>query len=180
MTRNNAFLISILLLLSLGVSACRRADVDLTTDDQADIYAAVVEQIFIADDTAGGAVQPERLYLVGVTDERVREPGSEIEPDHTVIDDAVRNGVTARLAALPTEIIWIESADEVDVEADGSVVGGGAIITLGNITPLSADEVHVPASIEVRQLFAGGQTYVVEKIDALWGITGTTGPRWIS
>jgi hypothetical protein len=54
------------------------------------------------------------------------------------------------------------------------------IISLGNINYETNDKVFLSASIYVVSLAAGGKTYVMEKKDKVWVITGTTGVEWIS
>lgn len=61
-----------------------------------------------------------------------------------------------------------------------SVKGGGAIITLGTIYPREDGSVQVGGSIYIANLAAGGTTYILEKTDGKWEITGRTGVSWIS
>lgn len=58
--------------------------------------------------------------------------------------------------------------------------GGGAIITLGNIHPQEDGSAQAAGSIYVANLGAGGTTYVLEKTDGVWEITGRTGVSWMS
>jgi hypothetical protein len=169
-----------LLLFVLIAAGCAGTAVEPTEDDTAAIYAAVIRQIYTEDDTFGGTLQPPTLYILGTTDDRAGEPGSG-EANAAPISSSVRERVSALLADLPAEMVWVETQDEVPLEPDtGAVVDGGALITLGNVTPQRGGSVHVPASIYVANLAAGGQTYVLEELDGVWTVTGNTGVEWIS
>ena len=171
------FIPFLLLLLAVG---CGGEPAPLTEAEQADIYATVIRQIYTEDDTFGGTLQPGRVYVIGTTDDSAGDPSLE-ESDSAVIAESVRQEVTARLSDLPTEIVWVESRDEVALDPDtGAVSDEGAIITLGNIDPQDETSVYVPSSIYVAGLAAGGQTYVVERMEGVWTVTGNTGVEWIS
>jgi hypothetical protein len=58
------------------------------------------------------------------------------------------------------------------------VTDNGVLVTLGNIHQ-QEDRLLVAGSIEVGPLIAGGRTYVLEKIDGEWQITGTAGLEWL-
>jgi hypothetical protein len=60
------------------------------------------------------------------------------------------------------------------------VKDGGAIITLGNIDLQKNGSIQLAGSIYIANLAAGGITYVLEKKNGVWEITGTTQVRWIS
>lgn len=169
------------LLMALLVAGCDGDEpVQPTEDDTAAIYAAVIRQIYTEDDTFGGTLQPPTLYIVGATDDRAGNPQIG-EANPAEIPGSVRESVTALLADLPTEIVWVEARQDAPLEPDtGAVVDGGAIITLGNVAPQDDSSVHVPASIYVANLAAGGQTYVLEEVDGVWTVTGNTGVEWIS
>ena len=175
----NLLLRFVLFLLALVAMGCGGAPAELTEAEEAEIYATVIRQIYTEDDTYGGTFQPSRLYVIGITDDSAGEPGVEANP--TAIAEGVRQEVASRLADLPTEIVWVETQDEVALEPDTlEVEGKGAIITLGNIARQEDDLVHVPGSIYVAGMAGGGQTYVVERMEGVWTITGNTGVEWIS
>lgn len=169
-----------LFLFVLLAAGCAGTAVEPTEDDTAAIYAAVIRQIDTEDDTFAGTLQPPTLHILGTTDDRAGEPGKG-EANAESLSEAVRDGVTTALADLPADLVWVETQEDVRLERHtGAVVDGGAIITLGNVTPQRGGSVHVPASIYVANLAAGGQTYVLEKVDGVWTVTGNTGVQWIS
>ena len=98
-----------------------------------------------------------------------------------VLSEAVQQGVAATLTDLPARLIWVARSEDVPKDAKaGSVEGHGAIVTLDNISPQRDATVHVPASIYVASLAAAGQTYVLQKVDGVWVVTGNTGVQWMS
>jgi hypothetical protein len=172
-------LISVLGVLLL--TACSRsAAVPSEQVDSASIYAAVIRQIYTQDDTFGGRYHPQTLYVVTRTETRSGEMGTQpAEP--TLLSEAIQGAITQHLHDIPTTIVWVAAIDDVPRDADGIVANHGAIITVGPIAPQSSRSMHVPASIHIGPLAAGGRTYVVEQNQAgTWQITGTTGEEWIS
>lgn len=172
-------LLQILPLAFLLLTACTSTPT-LTETDEVAIYTAVIEQIYTQDDTFGGTYQAADTYILSQTDDRVGDPDIEqLEPQE--LTTAVQTEITAALAHLPTNIVWVESRTAVPLDdAAGSVADGGIIVTLGNIQPQSDGAVLVSASIYVGMLAAGGQTYILEQDGSGWQIKGTTGVQWIS
>ena len=173
------YLLRIVFLTLLLLTACSNAPT-LSETDKVAIYTAVIEQLYTHDDTFGGTYQAADTYILSQTDDSVGDPEIEqLEPQ--VLATAVQSEITAALAHLPTNIVWVESRTAVPLDdATGSVADGGIIMTLGNIQPQKDGTVLVSASIYVGMLAAGGQTYVLEQAAGGWQIKGTTGVQWIS
>lgn len=174
-------LLAILLLAVLGLAGCA-APAQEPVVDEAAVYTAVVHQIYTEDDTFGGTWQPQRVYLIRRTDDGVGDPQTEQLAART-LDEALQAAIVSGLAALPAEWVWVDGREAVPLDPEtGGVEGGakGAIITLGNIHQQDDGTLHVPASIYVGNLAAGGQTFVLEQTEAGWQVTGTTGTAWIS
>ncbi len=151
----------------------------LTQEDEAGIYAAVVRQLYTVDHTFGS--NPPNwpiIYLVrgrGVVEAETARAGS----PH--LSPSVRAAVVAALTDLPAETKWIDSADDVFVDSEtGQVEGNGAIITLGKFDLQGDGSVQVEVSLYFANLGGAGMTYIVEKVDGIWKVTGDTGARWIS
>ena len=171
--------LSMVLLVAL-LSACAPSAETISTADRIAIYEAVIRQLQGPDDTFGGTLEKPTIYIVSSTDDQVGDPSYEGSASQ-ILSNEVQAGITSALADLPSRIVWVENFEDVPRDPEtGSVVGGGVIITLGNIQMESRDKVLVPGSIYIANLAAGGATYVVEKEDGQWVVTGTTGPRWIS
>ena len=60
-----------------------------------------------------------------------------------------------------------------------AVLDGGAVFTVGNVH-VGEDHVLVSASLYFASLGAGGRTYVLERVEGRWQVTGDTGVQWIS
>lgn len=172
--------LTLLLLVGLIIlSACAKAPA-LSEQDEVEIYTAVIEQIHTQDDTFGGTFQAPDVYILTNTDDSVGDPDIQ-QSDSQTIAPTVQAEMTRALAHLPTNIFWV--VDETAVPLDpttGEVPNNGVIITLGNIHSQSNGKVLVSGSIYIASLAAGGQTYILEKVNGIWQITGTTGVRWIS
>jgi hypothetical protein len=148
--------------------------------EQVAIYAAVIRRVYLRDDTFGGTLQAPVIYLVARTDDRAGDPTVEQAPS-VALPEPLQAAISADLAALPARLEWVSSADEVARDGKtGAVAGGGAIITLGNIHSQADGSAQVSASIYVANLAAGGQTYILERVDGTWTVTGNTGTQWIS
>jgi len=153
----------------------------LTVDDQAAIYAAVVRQIYTADHTFGD--QPPNfpiVYLVRTTDDSVGDPGAP-QTGPSTLAEAVQTGIEAALDDLPAEIEWIDKASEVPLDDNrGTVAGGGAVITLGNLHLQENGSVLVSARLYFSMPGAMGKTYVLDRVDGNWQVIGDTGVQWMS
>lgn len=169
------------LLLLMALAACTAVSEEPPAAvDEAEVYTAVIRQIYTADDTFGGTLQPATVYLLSQTDDSVGDPDTEQMPAQA-IDEATEQAIVAGLADLPAEWIWVNGREDVPINPEtGSVEGDGVLITLGNIHIQADGTLHVPASIYVANLAAGGQTFILEQTEAGWTITGTTGVEWIS
>ncbi len=171
-------LISFILLLFV-LTACTAVS-EQPPIDKAAVYTAVIKQVYTKDDTFGGTLQPSLVYVVSQTDDRIGDPDSE-QMSSAAIDEATQQAIVDGLADLPAQWVWVNSRDEVPINADdGRVEGDGIIITLGNIHTQANGTVQVSSSIYVANLAAGGQTYILEQTESGWSVIGTTGVQWIS
>jgi hypothetical protein len=149
---------------------------------QAEIYAAVARQFYTVDHTFGNNPPNWKgLYLISITNDGVGDPNSE-KGDPVAVPDSVRTEINAQIKDLPAKIMWVESREQAGIDANTGQVDGGsaAIITFGNIHVQKDGSIQVPASLYFGNLGAAGKTYVLNKVDGVWKITGTTGVEWIS
>jgi hypothetical protein len=164
----------------LRMSVKKTASSAYGLEEQADIYAAVIRQLYEEDHTFGEN-RPDfpNLYIVYRTDDTV---GGEFggAPASRILTKPLRDAIEDRLSDMPAEIKWAGSFDAVPLEDNSTVEGGGVIVRVGNINGGKEGTVEVAGSIYIANLAAGGQTYVLEKKYGTWQITGTTGPVWIS
>lgn len=172
--------LTLLLLFGLIIlPACAKVPA-LSEQDEVEIYTAVIDQLYTQDDTFGGTFQAPEVYILTKTVDSVGDPNIEQSESQT-LSPTVQTEITLALAHLPTNIIWADDETAVPIDpTTGAVAKNGVIITLGNIHNQRNGKVLVSSSIYVASLAAGGQTYILEKVNGIWQITGTTGARWIS
>ena len=170
-------LIALSLTLILSTLAACTTPV-LTLDDEAIIYAAVVRQLYTVDHTFGEPPNFPVVYLPRATDDRAGDPRS-AEVKSSILTESVQEAIVAALDDLPAEFIWVDERDDVPMDR-GIVEGNGAMITWGNIYLQRDGTVQVAASVFFSREGGAGMTYIVEKVDGVWKITGNTGTRWIS
>lgn len=174
-TRSFIVLLAFLLLLA----ACSPAGTGLLAEDEIAIYAAVARQVAGPDDTFGETLEKPIIYMIGTTSDTIGDP-EQPQAEPRELPAEVREGISAALSDLPSEIRWIESRDEVEMNEMGQAVDGGVFVTLGNIHPQDDGTVQVAGSIYVANLAAGGKTYILAEQDGAWVVTGDTGVEWIS
>ncbi len=153
---------------------------DLELEDQAQIYAAVIRQLYTVDHTFGDNPPNWKIiYIVVQSDDRVGDPNAELT-EAMIIPKPVLGTAIELIKDLPADINLVDSRDSVSIDAkNGSVdSGSGVIFTLGNIHPQDDGTVQVSASLYFSSLGAAGKTYILEKVDGSWKISGTTGIEW--
>jgi hypothetical protein len=169
----------ILLLGLYMITACTAAFTLYETDEVV-IYSAVIHRIYTQDDTFGGTFNAPIVYLLPTTDDSVGDPDihrSESQP----LPKSVQGQIESSLADLPARVVWVDDPLAVPVDTTtGAVANSGAILTLGNIHIQRSGTALVSGSIYIASLASGGQTYILEKIDGVWEISGTTGVSRIS
>ena len=170
-------------ILVLPLASCRSDDISqgLAVHDKATIYSAIIMQLATIDDTFGGNLNPNTLYVIEKTDDSAGDPAGDPQSDKRVIAETMQSEITSLLSNLSIEIIWIDKFEDAEFEESGSEVKrGGAIITLGNIYLQGDGSVQIAGSIYIANLAAGGTTYILDRVDGAWEITGRVGGTWIS
>ena len=178
MNKFNFFLI--LIMAAAHLVGCRATISKPTEQDTIAIYQTVIRQIYQSDDTFGGTLEKPFLYIIRATSDAAGDPSLQ-KSSSVVLSETVQQGITNALANLSTTIIWVDRFDQVSLDSNTGIVSNkGVIITLGNIKYDNSDKAIISASIYVASLAAGGKTYIIEKKEGVWTITGTTGFEWIS
>ena len=153
----------------------------LSLQDQIAIYAAAARQLYFKDNTMeSGSARFPSIYLVSITNDRTGDPN---QPDAgpIALDPDLRKGIASVLSDISASISWVNTLEEVAKDAKtGAVQDGGLIMTFGNIQVQADGSVQLPASVYIASMVAGGQTYVLEKSNDEWQVTGNTGAKWIS
>lgn len=163
----------------LRLTVSKQETPSFSTEDQAEIYAAVIRQLYEVDHTFGKPPNFPVVYVVYNTMDSIGDPDAP-KSDSRVLGESLRSVITEKLADLPANFKWVSDRDEVPLNNDGSVQGGGAIITLGNIHPEENNSALVSASLYIASLAATGKTYILEKQAGRWQVVGDTGVQWIS
>jgi hypothetical protein len=147
-------------------------------DDPA-VYAAVVRQLYTEDHTFNEPPYFPIVYLVRRTDDGIGDPDAP-RADSRLLAVPVLAAIVADLDNLPAEFVWVDDEEQVPRGQNGAVAEGGAIITLGNIHYQEDDSALVSASLYVSPLVATGKTYVLERADSMWAVTGDSGAQWMA
>jgi hypothetical protein len=141
------------------------------------VYSAVVRQLVLKDHTFGKAESPfERVFIdVRLDGDRNADP-----PTGERLTAEEQEAILRELADLPP-VEFVEDPDSVIVGEDGCahVEGNGVLITLG---PISGGSTRVTVPNDMFFACLGGQwlTYVLERAENDWRVTGTEGPIGIS
>lgn len=146
-----------------------------------EVYAAVIRQLYTVDHTFDAPPDWPRVYVMRATDDTIAGDGSQVKAS-IVLSAGVQDGIAQALADLPTELVWIDSWDEVEIGGETGLVDGGdgAIVTLGNLHPQDDGTLQVPVGMTCGGLCGTGMTYVLAEVDGSWQVTGVAGPVWIS
>ena len=146
-----------------------------------DLYVAVLRRYLGAPEENSFAGSPRPVYVLDRVDRRAADPmrgqGPGTGPSFGAED---QRRVGAGLSDV-AEVRFVSSPDEVVVVRDGcpQVRDGGILIVLG--TPDGGpDRVEVGINGFVACAGATWLTYVVERQDGRWRVTGTTGSRAIA
>jgi ABC-2 type transport system permease protein len=147
----------------------------LPLEDQADVYAAVIRQLFTVDYMPDGETAPGEVYVVQWTDDGVG--GAEVAAgDPWQLPEDLQTVIGKVLADLPAQVQWIGNPDELEFSPDtGEIVGGGVIITLGNLHDRGEGTVLVPAAIYPGSGKGLGKIYSLQQVGSAWQIIGDTG-----
>jgi hypothetical protein len=146
-----------------------------------EVYSAVIRQLYTVDHTFEQPPNWPRIYVLRATDDTIAGDGSQVKAS-IVLSADVQAGVEQALSDLPTELVWIDSWDEVEIGGETGLVDGGegAILTLGNLHPQADSTLQVPVGMTCGGLCGTGMTYVLEEVDGSWQVTDIVGPVWIS
>jgi ABC-2 type transport system permease protein len=157
--------------------------------DSAAIYAAVVRELYTVDHTYNLDDPPNLpiIYLITTTDDSTGDPDAP-QAKPSLITEEIQKQISELLSSpgtndggykLPAELIWVENANEVPYTQTNSVEGAGAVIKVGNIFSQPDGSVLVSASLYLGELAATGKTYILNKDDTVWRVTGYTGVQWM-
>ena len=170
---------------ALVLSACSTGIPNLSSSDNAAIYAAVVRQLATKDDTFGGSLKPPKIFIVKNTSWVAANPTLTVASNTSFIPEGEQREITAALGSLNATIVWVDNLLDATTTGNASdiktrVKDGGAVINLGSIRTMGDGSVQVTGQIYLGFSAMGGSTYVLTKAKGIWTITGTTGAAWIT
>lgn len=160
---------------SLGAYPAPLETSSLSLEDQGAIYAAVIRQLYLVDYYSNEAPFSGDIYLVQWTDDGVGDPEAP-RSDSRQLPAELQDSTVAGLEELPAKVRWIGNPDELSFMPEtGEIVGGGVIITLGNVHDREDGSVLVSAAIYPGSGKGLGMTYLVQRADEAWQIIGDIG-----
>ena len=143
-------------------------------EDEVAIYAAVVRQLYTVDHTFGEPPNFPFVFLVQTTDDSMGDPDAP-RAGSQVLRESVQKEVVKALRDLPAEFVWVIDSGTVLADSSTRFRNGGAIVTLGNVHIQPDGSALVSASLYIGLEGALGKTYVLERVDGVWQVTGDTG-----
>src|SRR4030042_3439066 len=164
----------------MGAISCGSNSQAVSENDQAQIYAVLIKRLY--HDYQPGQVTG---YIMKYTDDNTGIRGG--SSDSKILPESLQKAVLNALADLDkttladaeNRYIGVSQSSEIP-EGVIFLPGGGCQIILGNIRPQKDGSVQVTASLSFGGTGGGGTTFIIEKIDNVWTVTGTTGPIWMS
>ncbi|MBS9372300.1 hypothetical protein [Rhodococcus sp. B50] len=181
------------LVLAAALAGCADANPGAGTDqvdmppsppppsEQSQIYSAALHQLILVDNPYATAPTPVgAVYIVDGPASRSAE--LVIAPDGPPFDTELKNEITAQSAALPP----VEFVAGPELPANPApqgltgVAGDGVIVGLSPTRRQDDGTVHVGAGLWCGIDCGLGLTYVLDRIDGQWTVTGTTGPVSVS
>jgi hypothetical protein len=168
--------IAVLSIALVAAGACTETLGGTVSEDrEISIYAAVVRHMTAEEGQGSGFPV---VYILDRLVENADEPG--VPGPGTPLSEADRSALREALEDLATIEFVQRRAQVIGPMAEGGrVENEGILLTLG---PIGGDEDRalVPASSYLANLAGTWQTWVVERRDGRWEVTGTEGPVAIS
>jgi len=172
MRTKNLLLVLLPLLVVVGCMTTRE-----TTNDAAQIYAAVIREIH------SFAYSRSLVYVVTTTEDYTIFNTPTAPPKLLPAD--LQGMIAEELADEPYELIWIEVFDDASFdpvnwqEADEWRIadGDGMIITLGNVHYQEDGSAQLSFFMTCAQMCGIGKNFVLEKHNGVWLVIGSVGPE---
>ncbi len=124
----------------------------LSDAETVEIYASAIARLVAQDDTFPQPLRPLKIYL---------RPAAKVR-----ISDAVRHKLAAAIPG--SAVVWIDDPDNVLDRRDGTVRGGGVMITLDDIVALRPNHITTLAGLHVAYEAGVGMRYELEKVNGHW------------
>ncbi|WP_413767353.1 hypothetical protein [Rhodococcus pyridinivorans] len=177
------------LVLAGALAGCASADTgrpDATSSppppsEQSQIYSAALHQLILVDNPfATAPTQVGAVYIVDGPASRSAEMSTVV--DGPAFDTDLKNEIAAQSADLPPVEFTADPQQYADPARQGltGVTDDGVIVGLSPTRRQDDGTVHLGAGLWCGLDCGLGLTYVLDRVDGQWTVTGTTGPVAIS
>jgi len=166
--------------LVVSLSACANpGPLNLATSDSAEVMAAALVELVTEDNTFGGGPPPFTLYLI---EDRTNPAAGDALVDESRGSRKL-TGTERQVIEGAIEVYgpvqWISDPSDWYTDELAPTEVGSVILGVGEAT-FSGDTALVPVSLWCGSLCGTWFTYKLERIDAVWQVTGIEGPVAIS
>lgn len=170
--------ISVILILVVG---CSSAPVESSPETQLGIYKAVIGEVYFVDHSFQQPPMWSTIFIHRMTEDFLLDPEAP-RGENELIPDAIQQSLSAELIEIPADVIWLDDNSEAPYDPqNGRILDGeGVILTLGNIHFQEDGSAWVSFWLECGNLCGIGKTYVLEDINGIWQVTGSTGVEIMS
>jgi ABC-2 type transport system permease protein len=150
------------------------ATAPLTTDEEGQIYTAMVEH-FLANLAQADATENRPiLYLVQRIDDAVGYADAPLAPPRQMAE-AVQQILEKMLSEQARPVQWI---DEWPAPAKVELAEGDVVVVLGNVHRLAGSTALLSATMHRSDGSRSGGSYLLQKESGAWQLTGETRARW--
>ena len=163
------------------VVGCSSASTELSPESQVDIYKAVIGEVYFVDHSFHQPPMWSTIYIHRMTEDLILNADAPYG-DNELIPNEIQQGLSAELNDIPADVIWIDDDNEAPSDPqNGRILDGeGVILTLGNIHFQEDGSALVSFWLHCGSLCGIGKTYVLEEINGVWQVTGSTGVEIMS
>lgn len=145
--------------------------------NNAQIYSIAVKRLIMVDDSYGGRLNPQKVYLSESTLDFREVLTGKLEGNDKISKPA-RREIKKSLAALGVEVTWVTSPESLTYTEQGEIVGGGVLVYCGRIKE-SYFSPSVICSIGKAAMAASGTRYVFYRWFTEWKLWNSS-LAWIS
>jgi ABC-2 type transport system permease protein len=146
----------------------------LTGEEEAAIYATVVEHLLPNLSAAGAAPEGATLYLARRTDDVVGYADAPLAPPRE-LGLAAQLALEKRLSELRYQLQWIEAWPAPNAV---ELAGGEMVIVLGTVHRLSGNSALLSATAYQADGGRSGGSYLLQQESGAWQWTNETRARW--
>jgi hypothetical protein len=146
--------------------------------DDAQIYSAIFRKLVSVDDTYGGGLHPQRVYVsIELVDQF---PPFRVAPPRTFgnLNERHMASIAETASDLGIALSWVESRRNLQFEENSEIVGGGVLIEFSEIEHFIVFA-RASGSIHIANLAAGGARYDFLKVFVFWKHLFKSG-KWVS